>query len=84
MKHAGPEAIDRLAPLLAQVRTISGTVEKKPGTFYRKSSALLHFHEDPAGLFADVKVNGSWERFRVETAAEQAECLAALLAAVAP
>ena len=29
--------------------------EKKPGIFYRKSRAFLHFHEDPIGLFADVR-----------------------------
>jgi hypothetical protein len=31
----------------------------------------LHFHEDPAGLFADVKLTGTFERLRVSTAAEQ-------------
>ena len=48
--------------------------EKKPGIFYRKSIAFLHFHEDQAGLFADVKVGDRFERLAVSTA-EQRERL---------
>jgi hypothetical protein len=44
MKHVGAEALDRLEPLLVQVREVPGIKEKKRGTFYRKSKALLHFH----------------------------------------
>jgi len=40
--------------------------------FYRGGRAFLHFHEDSAGLFADVRPAGpDFERFRVETEAEQ-------------
>ena len=31
MKHAGPEALDELDPLLDELRSIGGLVEKKPG-----------------------------------------------------
>ena len=55
MKHAGPTALARLTGLLAVLRTMGVLNEKKPGIFYRKSRALLHFHEDPIGLFADVR-----------------------------
>ena len=55
MKHAGPGALDQLEPLLAQLRGLGGMVEKKRGVFYRKSQAFLHFHEDPKGLFADLR-----------------------------
>lgn len=55
MKHASPGAIDRLGGLLATLRAIEGLNEKRPGIFYRKSRAFLHFHEDPAGLFADIR-----------------------------
>jgi len=67
MKHATPAAIRTLAPLLAEIRRVplAGVVEKKPGTFYRKGQGLLHFHEDPAGLFADLKIDGTWQRFPV-------------------
>ena len=55
MKHAGPAALARLSGLLAVLRDIGDLNEKRPGIFYRKSRAFLHFHEDPAGLFADVR-----------------------------
>jgi hypothetical protein len=66
MKHAGPQALDRLEPLLARIRDLPGLVEKARGTFYRKSRAFLHFHEDPKGLFADIRVDGEdFERIDV-------------------
>jgi hypothetical protein len=71
MKHAGPEALDALEPILARVRALPGLVEKKRGTFYRKSRAFLHFHEDPKGLFADIRVGDSadFDRFDVTSPA---------------
>jgi len=40
--------------------------------FYRGGKAFLHFHEDPAGLFADARLSGAdFERFRVETEGER-------------
>ena len=74
MKHAGPEALDTLAELLAAVRA-RGLKEPRRGIFYRKSKAWLHFHEDRAGLFADIRLEAEWERFRVSDAAEQANLL---------
>lgn len=69
MKHAGPEALDMLEPLLIRVRTLPGLIEKKRGTFYRKSRAFLHFHEDPTGLFADIRAHDAadFDRFDVTT-----------------
>jgi len=74
VKHAGPEALDSLAELLAAVRA-RGLKEPRRGIFYRKSKAWLHFHEDRAGLFADIRLEAEWERFRVSDAAEQANLL---------
>ena len=51
--------------------------EKSRGVFYFKSKAILHFHEDPAGLFADLRTTGDWRRFAVNTAAERAALLQA-------
>lgn len=76
MKHATPPALDELEPLLAALRPLDGIVEKKRGIFHRKSSAFLHFHEDPAGMFADLKVDRDFERFRVSTASERRAFLA--------
>lgn len=55
MKHAGPAALDMIEPLLAEIRALGGLTETSRGIFYRKSRAFLHFHEDPKGLFADVR-----------------------------
>jgi hypothetical protein len=44
---------------------------RSPGSFYLRSRAVLHFHEDPAGLFADVRTGADWERFPVNTRREQ-------------
>ncbi len=58
MKHAGGEALNLLEPLLAQLRYYRQLKEKKPGIFYLRNKSFLHFHEDPAGLFADLCADG--------------------------
>jgi hypothetical protein len=55
MKHAGSAALDELEPLLAELRRFAALREKTRGVFYRGGKAFLHFHEDPAGLFADMR-----------------------------
>jgi len=55
MKHASPAALDALEPLLAEIRALAGLVETSRGVFYRRGRAFLHFHEDPKGLFGDVR-----------------------------
>jgi hypothetical protein len=78
MKHAGAESLDKLEGLLRGIRSYPGLTEKSRGVFYRRSRAVLHFHEDPAGLFADLRCHADWERYRVSTKAEQAELLASI------
>ena len=84
MRHAGAEALDALEDVLAKLREHDALREKTRGTFYRKSSAFLHFHEDPAGLFADVKLGGDFVRFRVSTARERAALLREVAKALGP
>ena len=76
MKHATTIALDALEPLLAQLRAIEGISERKRGIFYRKSQAMLHFHEDPAGFFADLRLAPGWTRLPVNTATERRRLLA--------
>ena len=78
MKHAGPATLQTLAPLLARLRALPGLTERTPGCFYRGSKAFLHFHEDPSGLHADVRLGAAWERVRVETRAERQTLLSRL------
>ena len=72
VKHAGPRAIEQLAPLLLRLRQREALQEKRPGVFYLRSRAFLHFHEDGAGLFADVRLHAvDFDRMRVSTRKEQ-------------
>ena len=82
MRHAGPETLGALEPLLAELRALPALKEKNPGTFYRGSRAFLHFHEDPTGFFADVRLEEEFERLRVTTAVEQKRLLRSVRAAL--
>ena len=75
MKHARSDALDGLEPVLRQLRLVPGLVERSRGVFYRKSRAFLHFHEDPTGLHADVRIDDEFMRYRAETAVEQRSLL---------
>ena len=72
MKHATAETLAGFGELLEQLRRIPGLIEKRPGVFYRKSRAFLHFHEDRAGLFADWRPGDEWLRLAVDTVEGQA------------
>jgi hypothetical protein len=83
MKHASAPALSLLEPLLLELRAMSALSERSAGCFYRKGAAYLHFHEDPAGLFADIKRNGKdFERHSVSSQVEQASFLALVRASV--
>lgn len=82
MRHARGTALDELEPLLAELRSLPGLVEKSPGVFYRAGRAFLHFHEDPTGAHADVRLADDFDRFRVATKAERAAFLRAVRSAV--
>ena len=83
MKHVSPDGLDRLEPLLDDLRSLArredaGLKEKKRGVFYRKSRAFLHFHEHPGDtgqpmlLFADVRLGGvDFDRHPATTRREQ-------------
>jgi hypothetical protein len=75
MRHARTEALDELEPLLGALRQIDGLREKSRGIFYRGSTAFLHFHEDPSGLFADVRLGPEFERVRATTSSERRHLL---------
>lgn len=76
MRHAREDDLGPLGQLLDDLRSIDGLTERRTGTFYRGSQAFLHFHVDPSGMFADLKVDGRFVRVRVTTKREQAAALA--------
>jgi len=80
MKHASSEALDQLADLIQKIRKHAELKEKKPGVFYRKSGAFLHFHEDPKGLFADLRAGQGWERLPVTTNSQKKALLSRMRA----
>ena len=61
MKYAGAKALDRLEPLLRELRRRAGLEEKSRGTFYRGGRAFLHFHEHGPDLFADIRLREDFE-----------------------
>jgi hypothetical protein len=79
VKHASAATLDALEPLLAELRALGVLTEKSRGTFYRKGRAFLHFHEDPSGLFADLRAADGldWERIDVTEAGGRAVLLEA-------
>ena len=73
MAHAEEAALKRLLPLLRQLREIKGLREMKPGIFYLKGSAFLHFHDEAGALVADLKKpsGGGFDRYPVDLLAGQ-------------
>ena len=74
MKHASESTLESVASMLERRRSMDALVEKSPGVFYRKSRAFLHFHEDPSGMFVDVrfKTEEEFTRLPVTTPKKQA------------
>jgi hypothetical protein len=83
VRHARAEALDELEPFLDRLRAVPGLVEQTRGVFYMRSKAFLHFHEDPSGLHADVRLGPDFSRVRVQTAGERDALLERIRAAQA-
>jgi hypothetical protein len=75
MKHAGPDVLARISPLLADLRARSVLRERRPGVFELKSRAFLHFHDDPKGIFADVRLTEDFVRLPVTSPSQQSDLL---------
>jgi hypothetical protein len=71
VKHATDRAPDQLEDLLGEIRKLESLKERKRGVFCLKSVAWLHFHEDPAGLFADLRDDESFRRYSVNNLGER-------------
>jgi hypothetical protein len=78
MKHASAATVQQMSDLLDQIRQRHGLNEKKLGIFYRKSKAFLHFHEDPAGIFADISDGNQFCRYPANTAKQRHVLLTAI------
>lgn len=79
MKHATEATLRTLTGLLGQLRELPGVKERKPGIFYLKSRALLHFHEEEGKIYADVRLGGAdFERVPASTPADRRRLFAAV------
>jgi hypothetical protein len=78
MKHAGAETLRQFSDPLEQTRRRPGLKEKKLGIFYCRSKSFIHFHEDPAGLFADLRCGDEFERHPVNTMKQWRALLSAI------
>ena len=75
MRHAGPSTLARISDLLEELRARPVLRERTPGCFELKSRAFLHFHDDPSGVFADVRLAEGFVRLPVTTSSQQLELL---------
>jgi hypothetical protein len=80
MRYARIDTLRQLSDLLGQIRLEPGIEEKRTGIFYRNSRSFLHFHEDPAAVFADIgRGTGSdFDRYPVNTIEQRKMLLAAI------
>ena len=78
MRHASPADLDKLEPLLERLRAFAALRETSRGVFYRRGRAFLHFHADPAGLFADLRAEDgrTFERLKIDDALGTSELIA--------
>jgi hypothetical protein len=72
MKSTTLECIE---PLLAVLREYSAFSEVRPTAFHLNGRDFIHFHEEPEGIFADVRLSKSRIRMPVSTQQQQAELL---------
>jgi hypothetical protein len=82
MIHVTQATRDKLEPLLQKIRSLNVLKEKARGVFYYKSKAFLHFHEDEAGIFADLKEDDRWRRRSVDSKADKSTLIKAIMKAV--
>jgi hypothetical protein len=73
VRHARADELAGCSGLLDELRTLPGVRERTAGSFYRRGSGFLHFHVDGDRLFADVKVDGDWQRVPASSTREQRE-----------
>jgi hypothetical protein len=76
-------SLELIAPLLAVLRTNAAVEEVRPLTFHLNGRDFVHFHDDPGGVEADVRLAKGILRMNVASdpaglLGHIAECLARL------
>jgi hypothetical protein len=75
VRHATPEDLDQIEPLLMELRKLPQLRERRRGSFARGRRAFLHFHEDAGDLYVDVRLDSEFQRMKVTSHTEQADFL---------
>ena len=60
-------SLEQIAPLLAVLRASPAVEEVRPLTFHLNGRDFVHFHDDPDGVEADVRLATGVLRMRVAT-----------------
>lgn len=71
MKHASASTVAVLEPWLDKLRTVDGLHERRPGVFYFKGRAFVHFHEGNGAIAADIRRDEEFERFDITRVKER-------------
>jgi hypothetical protein len=69
------ETLDRIAPLLEALRAHPALLEVRPTEFQLDGRDFLHFHDEPDGVVADVRLAEARVSMPASSSAEQAELL---------
>ena len=67
--------LDCITPLLEVLRAHPALREVRPTVFHLNGRDFLHFHDEPEGIRADVRLTKSFVRLPVSSSAEQLELL---------
>lgn len=67
--------LDLLRPLLEVLRAHPALREVRPTAFHLDDRDFVHFHDEPEGIFADVRLRREIVRMPVSSPSEQAELL---------
>lgn len=67
--------LDAIAPLLDVLRAHPALSEVRPTEFQLDGGDFLHFHEEPGGVVADVRLTEGRVSMPVSSSSEQAELL---------
>jgi len=69
------DTLEGIEPLLKVLRAHPALRETKLATFNLDGRDFLHFHDEPEGVFADVRLSGGFVRMPVSTSSEQSELI---------
>jgi hypothetical protein len=75
VRHATEKDLDHIEELLAELRKLPQLRERDHGYFSQGARAFLHFPEDAGDLYADVRLDGAFQRMRITSRDAQADFL---------